>query len=206
MATTYTELLAEILGYTNRGDVEQVIPTWILFAEAEFNRTLKHRKMTARKTATLSSARLALPSDWNDAINIEITGRTSRTRLKYRSPAEIDDERDAAGGMSDEPHFYTIIGDELEVAPAPSSSATVEMLYRAKLPALATSTTNWLLQEHPDLYLFGSLAQALPWLEGDARAQSWVDKAAQILAAVNTQDERARYSGGPLVRRMQTFG
>lgn len=205
MATTYTGLLDEIFGYATRGDIEQIAPTWVAFAEAEFNRSLKHRKMTARKTAVLSSARLALPSDWNDAINIEVSGRVP-ARLKYRSPADIDAERDAAGGLSGVPLYYTIIGDELEVAPVPSSSVTVEMLYRAKVPPLATASTNWLLQEHPDLYLFGSLAQALPWMEGDARAQSWVDRAAQILAAVNTQDERARYSGGPLVRRMQTFG
>lgn len=205
MATTYTELLAEISGYTNRGDVEQVIPTWILFAEAEFNRRLQHRKMTARKTATLSSARLALPSDWIEAINIEVSGRVP-SRLKYRSPADLDAERDAFGGDAGYPLYYTLVADEIEVAPAPSTSVTVEMLYRAKVPALATNSTNWLLTEHPDLYLFASLAQALPWLEGDPRAQSWVDTAARLLADANAQDERARYSGGPLTRRLQTFG
>jgi hypothetical protein len=205
MATTYTELLAEVMGYTTRGDVEQIVPTWVAFAEAELNRSLRHRKMVARKTATLSAARLALPSDWLEAVNIEVSGRVP-SRLRYLSPSDLDNARDAAGGDSGIPLYYTLVGDELEVAPAPSSSATVEMLYRAKLPALATNTTNWLLVEHPDLYLFGTLAQALPWLEGDPRAQSWVDTAARILGAVNAQDERSRFSGGPLVRRMQTFG
>lgn len=205
MATTYTELLAEVFGYANRADVEQIVPTWVLFAEAELNRQLRHRKMTARKTATLSSARLALPADWVAAINIEVSGRVP-SRLRYLSPSDLDKARDDAGGGAGLPLYYTLVGDEIEVAPAPSSSVTVEMLYQAKLPALVSNSTNWLLTEHPDLYLFASLAQALPWMEGDPRCQSWVDTAARILGAVNAQDERARFSGGPLVRRMQTFG
>lgn len=205
MAANYADLQAEISGYTTRGDVEQVIPLWIQFAEADFNRRLQHRKMVARKTATLNSARVALPSDWLSAINLEIDGRIP-SRLKYLSPSDLDNARDdyETSGIA---LYYTLIGDEIEVAPHPSTSSTLEMLYRAKIPALATGNpTNWLLAEHPDLYLFGALAQALPWMEGDPRAQSWVDKAEAILAAINTHDERARFSGGPLVRRLRTFG
>lgn len=205
MASNYTELLAEIAGYTTRGDVEQVIPLWVQFAEADFNRRLHHRKMVARKTATLDAARTALPSDWLSAINIEVNGRIP-SRLAYLSPSDLDKARDdyETSGI---PLYYTLVGDEIEVAPHPSGTATLEMLYRARIPALSTGNpTNWLLTEAPDLYLFGALAQALPWLEGDARAQSWVDKAEALLAQLNTHDERARYSGGPLVRRLRTFG
>jgi hypothetical protein len=205
MASTYGALLLEISDYTTRGDVEQVIPLWVQFAEADFNRRLVHRKMVARKTATLSEARVPLPSDWLSAINLEIDGRIP-SRLKYLSPSDLDNARDdyETSGI---PLYYTLIGDEIEVAPHPSTSSTLEMLYRAKVPALSTgSPTNWLLTEHPDLYLFGALAHALPWMEGDPRAQSWVDKAEGILANINTQDERARFSGGPLVRRLRTFG
>jgi hypothetical protein len=205
MATTYTALLDEIAGYTTRGDVEQVIPLWITFAEADFNRRLQHRKMVARKTATLDSGRVALPADWLSAINIEVNGRVP-SRLAYLSPSDLDKARDdyETSGI---PLYYTLIGDEIEVAPHPSGAATLEMLYRAKLPALSIGApTNWLLTDHPDLYLFGALSQALPWMEGDPRAQSWVDKAEGILAQLNTHEERSRFSGGPLVRRLRTFG
>ena len=185
--------------------MEQVIPLWIQFAEADFNRRVVHRKMVARKTATLSSGRVALPSDWLAAINIEVDGRIP-SRLKYLSPSDLDSARDDYETSGD-PLFYTLIGDEIEVAPHPSTSVTIEMLYRAKVPALSVGNpSNWLLLEAPDLYLFGALAQALPWMEGDPRAQSWVDKAEAILGQLNTQDEKARYSGGPLVRRLRTFG
>jgi hypothetical protein len=205
MASTYAELLTEISGYTTRGDVEQVIPLWVQFAEADFNRRLRHRKMVARKTSALATGRVALPSDWLSAINIEVDGRIP-SRLAYLSPSDLDKARDdyETSGI---PLYYTLVGDEIEVAPHPSTAATLEMLYYARIPALSGSnTTNWLLSEAPDLYLFGALAQALPWLEGDPRAQSWVDKAEAILAQINTHDERARFSGGPLVRRLRTFG
>jgi hypothetical protein len=205
MASNYTALQEEILAYTTRGDVDQIIPTWIAYAEADLNRRLQHRKMTARKTATLDTSRVALPADWLSAINIEVDGRIP-SRLKYLSPSDLDNARDdyETSGI---PLYYTLIGDEIEVAPVPSTAATLEMLYRAKIPALSGgSPTNWLLTEAPDLYLFGALSQAQPWMEGDPRLQSWVDRYEGILAQLNSHEERSRFSGGPLVRRLRTFG
>ena len=44
----------------------------------------------------------------------------------------------------------------------------------ADLPRLSNDVpTNWLLEMQPDIYLYGSLCQAAPYLGDDARIATW---------------------------------
>lgn len=203
MATTYTELRAEILAWINRAEIEQAIPTFITMAEATFNREVRHRRMMTRKTANLTTARLALPTDWLEAVNIQISGTNAGSRLEYVSPFELDRVRDRT--TSGQPEVYSLVADEIEFAPTPNATYTVEMLYYAKIPALATNTTNWLLSEAPDLYLYASLVHVEPYLGNDPRIPVWKGLTETLLASLNDADERARLSGGPLIPRIANF-
>lgn len=204
MATTYAQLQDEIFAWVNRAEIWPAIPTFIRLAEADFQRRIRHSRMVARQTATLTSGRLALPEDWLEAINLElVTGDPNRT-LVYVSQHELDKLRDRT--VSQDPEVYTITGLELEFAPEPAGLHTVEMLYYGKIPALTdVVTTNWLLADAPDLYLFAALAQTEGYLGNDARVPFWKGQADKLIADLNGADERARTSGGPLIPRIPTF-
>lgn len=210
----YTDLLASMAGWLNREDLTARLPDFVSLAEADFNRQLRVAAMVRRSTSTLAGGeyRLALPSDWLEAINIQVTGSNTRTRkLEYVSPGDLDNARAAyvegyVMPADTAPLYYNLVGgSELEVTPAPVSDATIEMLYYASIPALATNATNWLLTSAPDAYLYGSLLHAAPYLDDDARIAVWQAGYSRATDGLQAADERAKHSGGPLKRRFSVF-
>lgn len=83
---------------------------------------------------------------------------------------------------------------------------TIWILYLKKIEPLASAATgsNWLLEKHPDLYLFSSLVAAESWLKNDPRIPLWDQAAKSIYEAISAADETDKYSGGPLVVRADT--
>jgi hypothetical protein len=69
---TYAELKSAIADFLNRQDLTSVIPTFIQLAEASINRTVRHRRMLSRATATLTSQFTDLPDDFLEAKNIQL--------------------------------------------------------------------------------------------------------------------------------------
>mgnify|MGYP001498261519 CR=1 FL=1 len=70
---TYAELKTNIANYLNRSDLTSYIDTFIDSTEAELNRRLRTKEMIKRATATADSQYLTVPTDWQEAINVEIT-------------------------------------------------------------------------------------------------------------------------------------
>ena len=70
---TYAELKTNIANYLNRSDLTSEIDIFIDNTEAELNRKLRVKEMIKRATATADGQYLSVPSDWLEAINIEIT-------------------------------------------------------------------------------------------------------------------------------------
>ena len=48
----------------------------------------------------------------------------------------------------------------------PGHRRTLDVVYYAKVPPLATNDPNWLLTKAPDVYLFGTILEILNALEG----------------------------------------
>jgi hypothetical protein len=137
----------------------------------------------------LSSALTALPTDFLELRTLRLTGGT-RATLPYAPPAVLDaiESRTPTG----RPRLHTVSGDSLRVAPAPDGAYDAELVYHRKVPALSASQpTNWLLAAGPDLYLYGSLLEAAPFLISDERVALWstaFDAAAQALAEADARD------------------
>src|SRR5574340_1716125 len=109
--------------------------------------------------------------------------------------------------VAGEPLYYAIIGTPLRLLPIPDQQYSFEMEYFSQLPALGTSNeTNWLLADHPDIYLYGSLLQAEPYLKHDERIPVWRGLYDSAMEALNTTDHRALFSGATLKMRTRSFG
>jgi hypothetical protein len=202
--TTYAELQTSIADFLNRDDLTSAIPTFIDLAEAQMQREIRHYKMMQRSTAPIDTRYSALPSGWLETVRFHIVGDQSY-RLELTS---MDDmlqlrEKDSATGR---PTHYAHIGSSLEVYPTPDESYTAELLYYEKLPALSDSnTSNWLLEQAPDAYLYGALLQSAPYLRDDGRAQVWTSFYAGAVASVNNESDRARFGGSGLRMRVNSY-
>jgi hypothetical protein len=202
----YTELQAEVKGWLmDRDDLVAKIPSFILLAEADLNDRIRHRKMIKRsRLAGVTTSRIPLPDDWLEARNVELYLGDRPSRLRYASDENLDEIRDRQSSTLTPTH-YAIVGEELELVPAPSS-VTIEMIYYASIPALVLAGTNWLLTTRPDVYLYGTLMHSAPYLEDDARVSIWSAGYERAVATLNNADKVARTSGGPLTRRLRSYG
>jgi hypothetical protein len=81
------------------------------------------------------------------------------------------------------------------------------LTYYAKIPALTVSnTSNLLLVEAPDLYLYGSLLQEAPYLQDDQRITVWGALYDRAMSDLKVSDERSRMATSALRMRARSFG
>ena len=196
--TTYSELKSSIADWLNRDDLTSVIPDFISLAEAQIERKLPTQKMVKRSSATLDTPFSALPSDFLAAKSLVLTATAPVQPLVFLSEDELDAKK-YIYRTTGTPKYFALIGNQIEVLPPPDTGYAAELTYVATLAKLSDSnTSNWVLTRHPDVYLYGSLLQASPYLRDDERMAVW---ASQYQSAINDmliQDERAAFSGGRL--------
>ena len=188
----YTDLQASVADFLNRADLTNVIPDFITLTEADLNRSLRVREMSVRTRAPISEQYVKLPVDFLGMRNIELVTNPV-TPLEYRNMQNLDLYR--ASDATGKPVYYSITQNNIEFAPVPDAEYTLEIVYYQKIPALVDNATNWLLDTHPDVYLYGSLMQSAPYLQADERIGIWAGKYNQIKEQITASDEKAKFSG-----------
>jgi hypothetical protein len=204
---TYTDLKAKIAEYLARDDLTSATPDFIKLAEAKFNRELFVRQMEARATTTadINSAEpefITLPSDFQSMRRVRVSSVDGKPQMEFMSSVQLDEYRTKIGNATGQPRYFTIFGTEMELAPTPDSAATIEMVYRANIPALSDSNVdNWLLLQAPDAYIYGSLLESAPYMKEDARIQVWGAGLTTTLDSLNRLGLTSTFNAGPLTVR-----
>jgi len=204
--SNYTELQDSIADFLNRSDLTSVIPDFITMCEADLNRTLRVRDMSVRSRAPINSQYVKLPADFLGMRNIDLL-TDPVTPLTYKNLQNLDIHR--AGDSTGKPLYYSVMQDSIEFAPVPDGDYTIEIVYYQKIPALsatASNGVNWLLTDHPDAYLYGSLMHSAPYLQADERIGLWAGKYNQILEQIKKSDEQAKFSGSTPSISFTPFG
>lgn len=204
--TNYANLQTEIAQWLNRDDLTSVIPTFIQLAEAQMNRDIRHFKMEKRATTSTSTEYTVVPGDWMETIQLHVIGGGTYP-LDLASRQTIADKRSGANDQSGRPRYYAHADSQIELYPTPDTTYDIEMLYFAKIPALSASNTfNWLLQDAPDVYLYGSLLHSAPYLVEDARIGVWAQMYSAAVAQLNQSSDKARMSGSGLTMKTRGLG
>ena len=203
--STYSELQTAVANWLDRDDLSARIPEFIALAEARFNRVLRLRSMEDKVTAsTVAGQRnLALPGGYIQMRNLQLNVQPLVT-LQYVTPEIYD--RLWGGSALGTPQFYTILADEISLGPTPANVQTIEMLYYKRFDALTVGApTNWLLTNAPDIYLYGSMLEAEPFIMNDERVPLWATALERAVGDMQEQDNKDRHSGSAL-RVMNTGG
>lgn len=200
--SNYTELKDAVANWLARDDLTSRVPEFITLAEAKFNRVLSHPRMETRTTLTVNTLLsdpefLDLPTDFQTIRMVRLPDETGKPRLQFMSQTQMDDYRYSTDNVTGTPVYFTIVGDQIELAPTPNEDLDIEVLYRANIPPLADNSTNWLLTLAPDLYLYGSLLEAAPFNRNDARVALWSSAVAIVIDQLNVLAERQIFDSGP---------
>ena len=197
--STYSELQTAVANWLDRTDLTSRIPEFVTLAEATFNRRLRVREMLTRDDSfTVDSRYKDLPTNFA-GVRQFILQRDRPVNLDSLSPDRVVHERQrfTSSGV---PIYYSIIGTSFEFVPTPSDTYTATLLYYQKVPDLATNSTNWLLDSHPDLYLWGTLAAAEPYIHNDERIVTWKSQLEQGMMELNKISQREERGPTPTVR------
>lgn len=200
--SNYTELQTAVSNWLARDDLSLRIPEFIALCEAKLNRMLFVPKMEARVTTSCDTTDdepefLSLPSDFQSMRRVRLSSVTGKPRLNFMSQTQLDDYRYSTENVTGQPIYFTIMGDEMELAPTPNEDFTVEMVYRRNIPALASNSTNWLLTAAPDAYLYGALMESAPYIKEDERVAIWATGFATVISDLNTLGFRNSFDAGP---------
>jgi hypothetical protein len=199
--TTYDELKASIADFLNRDDLTSVIPDFITLAETAMNREVRHWRMEKRADANLDTQYTALPNFFLESIRMSLTTADTNT-LEMVNAFQISNLRAQNLNTTGRPVNFAISDGSIEVFPTPDTSYTLEMLYYEKIDTLNSgNTSNWVLTNFPDAYLYGALVHSAPYLAEDARANTWAALYQKAINDINSESERSKTSGSG--RRMK---
>ena len=200
--STFTELKDAIADWLDRSDLTARIPDFIALAEARINRELRIRPMEVRSTmyATVDQQYFNLPGGYIQMRNIQLNTNPT-TPLEYITPEMLD--RLYGSSTTGKPRAYTLIGDEIQLAPIPDSAYTLEMAFYEKFTALGdgtsgTVTSNWLTKNAPDILLYGALMEAEPFIKNDERVAVWLNGYGNAIDKLQKADQRDRHSGSAM--------
>lgn len=180
----YTSLVENVSAYDDRAletEFTDRIPGFIRLFEASLGRNIRSRETQYTTTLTTDATGAGtLPSDflrvrsWNTINGNLSQSLNSIAQGAIASLYPIDTALDAFN--------VSINGDTFRIQP--SDAASVVLTYDRRFVGLGPSNaTNWVITDHPDAYLFGTLAHAAAWLKDwneaailGAQAKSFVDE------------------------------
>jgi hypothetical protein len=206
--TTYDELVAAAKDWLNRGDLDDQVPAFVTLTTAQFNRELRLRDMMVRADTVSDAENVELPDDWLEHYSLVLApgGSPQFPPLRYLSEKESNEIKAANLESGGTPEGYTVIGNMIELVPAPGSDVELKMVYYQRIPDLGpTNQNNWLLRKSPDLYLYSVLMQAQPYLKDDERLASWIQLRAAIGEAMRLESEASLRPRSGLTARARAF-
>jgi len=191
----YAALQAEIVDYLEQDDVTTKIPSFIRLAESRFERELSVHWMEAAATGFIDTQAVNLPVDFLEMVALFVSSTTPATRPQYYPPHRLFSL--STSSLSGTPRIYTILGTQMYFAPDPTGvvlgTYPYTIHYRQQIPKLTVNNpTNWLLTLAPDLYLYGALLEAQPFLDDDERLLVWTSMYERSKDSMVSLDARAR--------------
>jgi len=199
--SNYSELQSSVANWLNRSDLTtEITGDFIVLTEKDFNSKLRIRKMVESDSSfSINAETVALPSGFLQVRDLFILSGGTKYALTYMTPPQMDQIKGSStSGM---PVAYTIIGDNFRFAPTPDTTYTGTLNYYKSFDALSDSnTTNYILTNHPAIYLYGSLYHAANFLGGvePARLQQWQGMYTTALERLERNDREDQFSGSPL--------
>jgi hypothetical protein len=155
--------------------------------------------MHAQTTITIDAETETVPTGFLQVRDFYILSNGAKFPMTFISPAQMDAVK--ASSTTGVPSSYTILGSTFRFAPRPDSTYSGVLNYYKKFdPLTSSNTSNYILADHPAVYLYGSLFHAANFLGGfdPNQVQQWSQMYQTALERIELNDREDAYSGSPL--------
>lgn len=201
--TTSSDLTTAIGEWQLRTDLTARIPTFIQFAEARMKRDPRVRRLTRTDfTVDAETETTSVLTDFQEIESLYLDGDNSRYgEVEIVSPGRLH-EYQWRYGPTGVPRVAAVVNGTLVFAPVPDQSYDFVLSYwQGFTPLTTTDSTNWVLTDHPDAYLYGALTEVAPYMMDDQRTAIWSQRFQAALEEIHQATTREQY-GGLMVRRV----
>jgi hypothetical protein len=195
---TYNTLVNQVKEYLNRQDAQTIseIPNFIYQAEQRICRESKSVGLELYVTGTFTPnvSILQKPARWRRNISLSFGSGLNdnvRNQLTLRSYEFVRNYWPDTSELA-APKFYCDYGyDNLLVAPTPDLAYPFEYSYlQLPNPLTINNQTNWLTNYVPDVLLYATLLEAIPFVKNDERIPIWQAMYDRGLESLNNQDDQ----------------
>jgi len=196
IVTNIGTLKQELQSYLyDRLDLADKLPSFIDMAQKRIFRVLQCRENEAQFTSPLPSSGYPVPTDYVSLKYLLVNG-TPMTSITARRLKSLVSDAPAVGL----PTSFARVHDAFQFHPPADSFSDVELSYSADLSSDVTDdvATNDVLITYPDLYLWGSLLMAAPFLNEDERMGTWKGLYDDTLQGIAEEMFDEEYSGSNL--------
>ena len=226
MITTYAELQTDIADWLNRSDLTDVIPTFIQLVDARLNRdqltretkeltlddgtgTLDFNLFTPQPSIPLSRAMTNMrslmitgvqdPDDaqvFNPPLRAPVIQLTSVEQL-YARRSEL-----TAAAIT---RFAAVQAPNIILAPLPDTVYRFTMIAEVQEPLSDANPVNDVLATAPDVYLYGALVEAAPYIKDDERTALWDQRFQTALAELERARSLREWPNTPVATQPHVF-
>lgn len=205
----YDELINAAKSYSDRTDVIQSAAIFIVMAEARINRALKTQEQTHRiYTNTIDGQEIyLLPDDYNGMRTIQynaggVNDGSKVVSMSYVTPERIIELQESE--YVEKELYYTIVNDSIQIHPTLPDGGTLELVFYRKVPNLSSSnSTNWLSDDHPDIYLSGLMTEIELFVKNHESAKLWDSRMTRAITELKDNDVSNRWTGSSLTMRVE---
>lgn len=194
--TTYDELLEAVTRWADRADLTADAADFIDLAQAKIHRKLNLMQWEQRAytTTIAGEAYIERPPRSNGIRSIYLN-TSPKQPLEYKKPEVLNGLW--AVSQSGKPLMFTMVGNEIQVAPVPDAEYELEVSYILRPQFVGPGVqTNWVIENCPDLLLYGSLLELAPFIKDLEMIQVWNAGYESVLNEVIEQDLEIQYPSG----------
>lgn len=193
---TYANLQTEVVSWLHRPNMAARVPSFIALAEAAINRKLNivPKEIEVPLVLTIGSRFVPKPIGMSQPIALWLEQEQPRKRLTAALPEAFEVNAPSRGA----PSYWAIDGANIAFDVAADQAYQFSFRYVQDMVLSDASPISELLTRAPDLYLYGALAQAAPYMRDDARVGMWESKFQSLLRQVHAEYSRSK-SVAPLM-------
>lgn len=209
--STLGQLKTSVDAWLARDDIAVTGSDWpqiLLLAESDIARDFRFAVQEASTTLTFTGREQDLPADFLEVRNPFIDDNVRK--FEYMTPQAIRES--SAWGDGRQGAFYTLEGSpdpsgaddrvKMVIASEASASTPLDVIinYYRRFPALVNDPdTNWLLENHFDVYLYASLVAAASYLQETALEERYQMRYDRTVEKQQRHENRKRY--GPMPKQ-----
>jgi hypothetical protein len=187
----YSELQTKVAAYLHRSDLTALVPDFIALAEAYLFRELQVKELQISTTGTTTGEYADLPSDFGTLSRVTCTVAEREYSLDYKAQPE--------SASKSVPDSFALENNKLRIWGAGTGQA-YKLYYIPDVQPLSVSvSTNWLLTNAPDLYLYASALEGAKHVRNEGEIGKLSSQIPALLDSVKRfADRRAQPTTGSM--------